>query len=130
VSAHSGISTPIVLVADDSRTVLSMVTSRLERRGYEVVTAANGEDALQLARQRVPTLVILDVEMPGIDGLEVTRRLRAEPATSEVPIVLLTSLDEEMAVVAGFAAGATGYITKPFSPQELEDQIDGILGRR
>jgi two-component system, OmpR family, alkaline phosphatase synthesis response regulator PhoP len=130
VSGHSGISTPIVLVADDSRTVLSMVTSRLERRGYEVVTAANGEDALQLARQRVPTLVILDVEMPGIDGLEVTRRLRAEPATSEVPIVLLTSLDEEMAVVAGFAAGATGYITKPFSPQELEDQIDGILGRR
>jgi DNA-binding response OmpR family regulator len=130
VSGHSGISTPIVLVADDSRTVLSMVTSRLERRGYEVVTAANGEDALQLARRRVPTLVILDVEMPGIDGLEVTRRLRAEPATSEVPIVLLTSLDEEMAVVAGFAAGATGYITKPFSPQELEDQIDGILGRR
>jgi DNA-binding response OmpR family regulator len=74
--------------------------------------------------------VILVVEMPGIDGLEVSRLLSAEPATSEVPIVLLTSLDEEMAVVAGFAAGATGYITKPFSPQELEDQIDGILGRR
>lgn len=128
MSAHSGISTPIVLVADDSRTVLAMVTSRLERGGYEVVTAANGKDALELARERTPTLVILDVEMPELDGLEVTRRLRAEPATSQIPIILLTSRDEELSVMAGIAAGATAYITKPFSPQELEDQIQGILG--
>jgi CheY-like chemotaxis protein len=130
VSAYSSIQNPLVLVADDSRTILAMVSSRLERAGYEVVGVSNGDDALAVAEQRLPALVILDVEMPAMDGLEVTRRLRANDATREIPIVLLTAHTEANEVEAGHAAGATAYITKPFSPQELEARIEDILGRR
>jgi CheY-like chemotaxis protein len=130
VSAYSSIQNPLVLVADDSRTILAMVSSRLERAGYEVVGVSNGDDALAVAEQRLPALVILDVEMPAMDGLEVTRRLRANDATREIPIVLLTAHAEANEVEAGHAAGATAYITKPFSPQELEARIEDILGRR
>jgi two-component system, OmpR family, alkaline phosphatase synthesis response regulator PhoP len=120
----------LILIADDSRTIVSMVASRLERSGYEVVTTANGEDALQLAQEREPVLVILDVEMPKLDGYEVTRRLRANEATSALPIILLTSHDDESAQATGYEAGATDYITKPFSPQELQAAVERILGRR
>ena len=107
-----------------------MVASRLERSGYEVLTTANGEEALQLAQERDPALVILDVEMPKLDGYEVTRRLRANETTSALPIILLTSHDDEAALATGYEAGATEYITKPFSPQELEAAVERILGRR
>ena len=130
VSASAGIPSPLILIADDSRTIVSMVGSRLERSGYEVLTAANGESALQLAEERRPALIVLDVEMPGLDGYEVTRRLRAGDATRTIPIVLLTSHDTEAEVAAGYEAGATEYITKPFSPQELEAVIERLLGRR
>jgi DNA-binding response OmpR family regulator len=129
VSEYDSISTPLILVADDSRTILSMVSSRLERSGYEVVTAANGEEALHLTAERLPSLVILDVEMPQLDGYEVTRRLRADDLTSAIPIVLLTGRQEEERAV-GLEAGATDYITKPFSPQELVARVERILGRR
>ena len=130
MSASAGIPSPLILIADDSRTIVSMVGSRLERSGYEVLTAANGESALQLAEERRPALIVLDVEMPGLDGYEVTRRLRAGDATRTIPIVLLTSHDTEAEVAAGYEAGATEYITKPFSPQELEAVIERLLGRR
>jgi two-component system alkaline phosphatase synthesis response regulator PhoP len=107
-----------------------MVSSRLERSGYEIITAANGEDALTLAHERRPVLVILDVEMPKLDGLEVTRRLRANDATRETPVILLTSHSDEASVAVGYEAGATDYIKKPFSPQELEARVELILGRR
>ena len=119
----------LILIADDSRTIVSMVASRLERSGYEVLTTANGEDALSLATERLPALVILDVEMPKLDGYEVTRRLRANEATSALPIVLLTSHDDEAALAKGYEAGANEYITKPFSPQDLVTAIERILGR-
>src|SRR4030081_2955822 len=127
---YAGIQTPLILVADDSRTILTMVASRLERSGYEVLTSANGEDALRLAEERLPALVILDVEMPKLDGLEGTRRLRANDLTREIPIVLLTARDEEAHLAEGYAAGANAYITKPFSPQELEVRVEEMLGRR
>ncbi len=130
VSASAGIPSPLILIADDSRTIVSMVSSRLERSGYEVLTAANGEGALQLAEERRPSLIVLDVEMPGLDGYEVTRRLRAGDATHAIPIVLLTSHDTEAEQATGYEAGATEYITKPFSPQELEASIERLLGRR
>jgi CheY-like chemotaxis protein len=130
VSSYSSIQNPLVLVADDSRTILAMVSSRLERAGYEVVGVSNGDDALAVAEARLPALVILDVEMPAMNGLEVTRRLRVNEATREIPIVLLTGHAEADEVEAGHAAGATAYITKPFSPQELEARIEDILGRR
>jgi two-component system alkaline phosphatase synthesis response regulator PhoP len=130
VTEYGAISTPLILVADDSRTILSMVASRLERSGYEVVTATNGEEALRLSEERRPSLAILDVEMPKLDGYEVTRRLRANELTATIPIVLLTARDSEEERAAGLEAGATDYITKPFSPQELEARVEQVLGRR
>jgi DNA-binding response OmpR family regulator len=130
VGRYSDHSSPVVVVADDSRTIVAMVSSRLERAGYTVVTAANGEEALRLVQERSPVVVVLDVEMPGLDGLEVTRRLRANEATRELPIILLTAHGDEAAFAAGLAAGATDYITKPFSPQELEERVERVLGRR
>lgn len=121
---------PLVLVADDSMTILAMVSSRLERSGYEVVTAVNGEEALRLARERKPLLAVLDVEMPGLDGYEVARQLRADDDLASIPIVLLTARAGEAEIATGFAAGANDYIVKPFSPQELQHRIERLLGRR
>ena len=119
----------LVLVADDSMTILAMVTARLERAGYDVLTATRGDDALRLARERQPVLVVLDVEMPGSDGIEVTRAIRSDTGLAHVPIVLLTSNSTPDAVEGGLVAGANAYVTKPFSPQELEVAVDGLLGR-
>jgi DNA-binding response OmpR family regulator len=121
---------PLVLVAEDSGTILAMVTSRLERSGYDVITARDGEAAVSVAHDRLPAIVVMDVEMPVLDGLEATRRLRADDATQAIPIVLLTGNDKEQDVAAGMAAGATEYVTKPFSPQDLVAAVDRILGRR
>jgi CheY-like chemotaxis protein len=121
---------PLILIADDSRTIVAMVGSRLERSGYAIVSAADGEEALRLAEERLPALVILDVEMPKLDGHEVARRLRAGEATRAIPIVMLTGRDDAEALAAGYDAGADDYVTKPFSPQELESRVERILGRR
>jgi len=110
-------------------TILAMVTARLERAGYDVLTATRGDDALRLARERQPVLVVLDVEMPGSDGIAVTRALRNDIGLADVPIVLLTSNSTPDAVEGGLVAGANAYVTKPFSPQELEVAVDGLLGR-
>jgi CheY-like chemotaxis protein len=119
----------LILVADDSRTILAMVTARLERAGYDVLTASSGDEALRLARERQPVLAVLDVEMPGVDGIEVTRALRSDIDLADLPIVLLTSHSAPVAVESGLAAGANAYVTKPFSPQELQVAIEDLLGR-
>ena len=106
-----------------------MVTARLERAGYDVLTASSGDEALRLARERQPVLAVLDVEMPGVDGIEVTRALRGDIDLAELPIVLLTSHSTPDAVESGLAAGANAYVTKPFSPQELQVAIEDLLGR-
>jgi CheY-like chemotaxis protein len=119
----------LILVADDSMTILAMVTARLERAGYDVLTATSGDEALRLARERQPVLAVLDVEMPGSDGIEVTRAFRDDTGLADVPIVLLTSHSAQDAVERGLAAGANAYVTKPFSPQELEAAVETLLGR-
>jgi DNA-binding response OmpR family regulator len=119
-----------VLVADDSMTILAMVSARLGRAGYDVTTATRGDEALRLAEELRPRLVVLDVEMPGMDGVEVARRLRTNAELAGVRIILLTSHTDPNQIAAGIAAGADAYITKPFSPQELEVRIDELLGRR
>ncbi|HYP22778.1 MAG TPA: response regulator, partial [Actinomycetota bacterium] len=118
----------LILLAEDSPSVQAMVSFRLERSGYDVLVTDNGDDALRLARERLPALAVLDVEMPGLSGLEVTRRLRAEDQTRDMPVILLTSLDGELAVAEGYEAGANDYVTKPFSPQELQTRVKGLLG--
>jgi DNA-binding response OmpR family regulator len=117
-----------ILVADDSATILAMVSTRLSRAGYNVVTATRGDDALRLMREYQPRLALLDVEMPGLDGVEVTRRARADEGLAETVIVLLTGLSEESEVATGLAAGADAYLTKPFSPQDLQTQVEQLIG--
>jgi len=119
----------LILLADDSITTLMMVSARLQRIGYDVVTATRGDDALALTLKRRPLLVVLDLEMPGMDGIEVTRTLREDPSFASMPIILLTSHSEDEHTKTGLAAGANAYIVKPFSPQDLATQVDQLLGR-
>jgi DNA-binding response OmpR family regulator len=121
---------PLVLVADDDPDILTLVGFRLERAGYEVLAARDGEEALALALERQPDLAILDVMMPKLDGYEVTQRLRDNHATSGMPVILLTARVQEADITRGFEAGADDYIKKPFSPQELRARVQAILGRR
>ena len=121
---------PVVLAADDDPDILELVAFRLERSGYTVLQAHDGEEALRLALEKKPDLAVLDVMMPKLDGFELTRRLRAEEATSRMPIILLTARAQDADVQQGFDAGADDYIRKPFSPQELRTRVQAILGRR
>jgi DNA-binding response OmpR family regulator len=125
----SAVRDPLVLVADDDRDILSLVAFRLERSGYRVVQAHDGREALDLALEEKPDLAVLDLMMPRLTGLEVTRALRDDERTREVPVILLTARVQESDVQAGFAAGATAYVKKPFSPQELRDRVDALLER-
>ena len=122
--------TPVVLAADDDEDILELITFRLERSGYKVIQARDGEQAWQLAIEAKPDMAVLDVMMPKLDGFELTRRLRAEPVTSRMPIILLTARAQDSDVQEGFEAGADDYIRKPFSPQELRARVQAILGRR
>ena len=121
---------PVVLAADDDDDILELVAFRLERSGYTVLRARDGEEALRVALEAKPDLAVLDVMMPKLDGFELTRRLRAEGATSRMPIILLTARAQDADVQAGFDAGADDYLRKPFSPQELRARVQAILGRR
>jgi DNA-binding response OmpR family regulator len=118
---------PVILVADDDRDILELVSLALERDGYELVLASNGEEALALARTRPPSLAVLDVMMPRLDGCEVTRRLRADDATRTLPVVLLSAFADELQAARGLAAGADAYVKKPFSPRELSEQVASLL---
>jgi DNA-binding response OmpR family regulator len=114
----------LVLIADDDVDILTLVRVRLERSGYTVISARNGVEALQLARDRHPNLAILDVAMPEMTGLEVTQHMREE--NLDVPVILLTARARDVDVAAGADAGADVYVTKPFSPQELESRVRAI----
>jgi CheY-like chemotaxis protein len=120
-------SRPLVLVADDNEDILGLVTAVLERSGYEVVTVSDGSQALASVDKRKPDLAVLDITMPEIDGLEVLRRLRADTRTRGLPVVLLSAQAQEADVDRGFAAGASAYLKKPFSPRELRERVAGLL---
>lgn len=121
-------SQPRILVVDDDQAVTSVLRRGLTYEGYEVDTAATGRDALTIARERLPEIVILDVMMPGMDGLEVCRRLRA--ADSSLPIILLTAKDSPPDQVEGLDTGADDYVTKPFTFDVLLARIRAQLRRR
>jgi DNA-binding response OmpR family regulator len=121
---------PLVLVADDDPDILALVRFRLERDGYEVLSAPDGETALDLALARTPDLALLDVMMPRLDGYEVTRRLRQHGPTAGIPIILLTARVQEPDVALGIQAGADDYVTKPFSPQALGERVQAALEAR
>ena len=119
-----------VLVADADENLLAIVSYRLERSGYVVIAANDGEEAVRLALAERPDLAVLDVMMPKLDGYEVTRRLRQHEQTRRMPVILLTARAQEADVARGFEAGADDYVRKPFSPQELRARVQAILGRR
>ena len=121
---------PLILIADDDPDILALVSFRLERAGYEIVQARNGEEAVQVALARRPDLAVIDVMMPRIDGYEATRQLRQHEETSRMPIILLTARVQEEDIARGFDAGADDYVKKPFSPQELGSRVQAVLGRR
>ena len=115
-----------ILVVDDEPEIVRLVRSYLEQDGYRVVTAYNGEEALYAARHEKPDLVVLDILMPKMDGLEFTRRVRRE---QDVPIIMLTARAEETDRIVGLEMGADDYVTKPFSPRELVARVRAVLRR-
>ena len=119
---------PVLLVADDDEDILALVQLRLSRSGFEVIVARDGQEALQLAQDRHPDLAVLDWMMPKATGLEVLRAIRADSATADIPVVLLTARASENDIQEGLDAGAVDYIAKPFSPQELAARVHDILG--
>ena len=117
-----------LLVADDLVPIRQMVRITLSTQGWTIVEAKNGQEALELTRSEKPDLVLLDVDMgPGPNGFEVCRQLKADVATKDIPVVMLTAHESDSDRAIGFAAGATQYLTKPFGPLELIDTIRGIL---
>ena len=119
--------TKTILVVDDDAAVRMVLQLAFERTAYVVSAAEDGESALALAREACPDLMLLDIGMPGMDGLEVCRRLKAEPATAGIKIVLLTARVQERDREVGMAAGADGYLTKPFSPRAVIAYVDEAL---
>ena len=120
---------PVVLVADDNEDILTLVGVRLERAGYDVVTARDGEQALAAASARIPDAAVIDVMMPRMMGHELVRRLRERPETAAIPIVILTAAAHDAVAEASAQAGADVHLRKPFSPRELVARLDALLGR-
>jgi DNA-binding NarL/FixJ family response regulator len=113
----------VVLIVDDVPENLSLLYDALDEAGYAVLVATNGESALQRARQSLPDVILLDAVMPGMDGFEVARHLKADADTQRIPIIFMTGLTETEHVVAAFAAGSTDYLTKPIRPSEVLARI-------
>lgn len=123
-----------ILIADDDPDILLLLSVYFERAGYEVAQARNGSEALQLATEQLPSIAMLDVTMPGLDGFEVTRALRENAATRTMPVILLTARAQATDVAQGMAAGADEYVKKPFEAADLIERVERLLrdvpGRR
>jgi two-component system phosphate regulon response regulator PhoB len=119
-----------ILVVDDEEDILELVRYNLEREGFQVTCAESGEKAMERTRQEAPDLIVLDLMLPGIDGLDVARRLKQDQKTAALPIVMLTAKGEEADIVTGLELGADDYITKPFSPRVLIARIKAVLRRQ
>jgi DNA-binding response OmpR family regulator len=118
-----------VLVVDDDADIRELVAFKLEQAGFEVTAAADGQLGLDAALRGRPDLVLLDLMLPKLSGLEVCRRLREDPATAATPVILLTAKAQEADVQRAFSAGADDYVVKPFSPRELVTKVQAVLAR-
>jgi len=121
---------PTILVVDDEEDIRELISLNLKREGYEVRPVETGEEALAEARRGVVSLIVLDLMLPGIDGLEVCRKLKADPRTQPIPVVMLTAKGEESDIVTGLELGADDYVTKPFSGKVLVARVRRILRRK
>ena len=118
-----------VLVVDDEKDLVELVRYHLEKNGLKCLEARDGETALQLARERIPDLIVLDLMLPGVDGLEVCRKLRKDSKTASIAIIMLTAKAEEVDRIVGLEMGADDYMVKPFSPRELVARVKAVLRR-
>ena len=118
-----------VLVVDDEKDIIELVSYNLEKEGFKVISATAGEKALELVSSEEPEIIILDLMLPGIDGLDVCRELKRSDQTSSIPIIMLTAKGEESDIVIGLELGADDYITKPFSPRVLVARVKAVLRR-
>lgn len=118
-----------VLIVDDEPSIAELIEFNLQKAGYHVLKTDNGLSALQLVRANKPDLIILDLMIPGIDGMEVCRRLKGQHHTAGIPIIMLTAKNEEVDKIVGLELGADDYMTKPFSPRELVARVKAVLRR-
>ena len=118
-----------ILVVDDEIYIVHILDFSLGMEGYEVLTALDGEQALEKARAEHPDLIVLDIMMPKLDGYETCKRLKADADTKDVPVILLSAKGRNVDQKVGFEVGADDYITKPFSPRKLVERINAILGQ-
>ena len=118
-----------VLIVEDEPDILELVSYNLEQAGFEVIAAESGEEGLRLAEEKLPSLVALDLMLPGLDGLEVCRLLKQKARTRDIPVLMLTARAEEVDRIVGLELGADDYVVKPFSPRELVLRIKAILRR-
>jgi two-component system, OmpR family, alkaline phosphatase synthesis response regulator PhoP len=119
-----------ILAVDDEEDILELLRFNLTQQGFSVICAASGEDALKFARAEKPDLILLDLLLPGIDGLEVARRLKNDATTKEMPVIMVTAKGEEADIVTGLEVGAEDYITKPFSRKVLIARVRAVLRRK
>ena len=118
-----------ILAIEDEPDILEILQYNLEKEGYEFRGETDGEEGLSLVRRELPDLVLLDVMLPGMDGLEICRRLKYEAATREIPVIMVTARSEESDVVLGLEVGADDYLTKPFGPRELVARVRAVMRR-
>jgi len=119
-----------ILVVEDDEDILELITYNLKKEGYQVFTCTSGELALDSARKNNPALVVLDIMLPGMDGLEVCKLIKHDPATMSIPVIMLTAKNEEADVVSGLEIGADDYMSKPFSPKVLIARIRNLVRRK
>lgn len=118
-----------ILIVDDEKDIVKMLDYNLRREGFKVISAYDGEDAIDLAKREYPDLIILDLMLPAMDGLEVCKVLKKEDRTAKIPIIMLTAKAEEADKILGLELGADDYLTKPFSPRELIARVKAVLRR-
>lgn len=120
---------PKILIVEDEPDIVELLAYNLHQAGFETITAFNGEDALRHANTKPPDLVLLDVLLPGVDGLEVCRMLKRDPTTADIPVIMLTAKGEKTDKIVGLELGADDYVTKPFSPREVVLRIRAVQRR-
>lgn len=118
-----------ILLVDDEQDILDFLSYNLTKEGYEVLTSSNGNDAIKIAKKHIPKLIILDVMMPDLDGMETCRQMRSIPELKDIIIAFLTARNEDYSQIAGFEVGGDDYITKPIKPRVLSSRIKALLRR-
>jgi two-component system alkaline phosphatase synthesis response regulator PhoP len=119
-----------ILIAEDERDIRDLISFTLRFAGYEVVAATNGEEAVQLALNEIPDLILMDVRMPRMTGYEACARIKSEPAIQHIPVVFLSAKGQESEIKSGLEAGAEEYLLKPFAPDQLTDRVKTLLAQQ